>query len=308
MRAREALDAERVRTTPRSHYEGQPGFGLLSPETGTLDASEVAAQASADPDETLALLADMAAASDRRMAALAARLAGRLAFDLARAGKVSAGGVGRLETARADRTEGDIDIDLSLDGLLEARAAGRAPRLEDLWVQRWQRPATAISLIVDRSGSMGGPPAGRGRRWRRRPVPCERPSSGRRWRSVTGSWPSSPPSAIRPALAVVDDVLRLRGYGTTDLAAALDAARTQLARCTARRKVAVLLRSDCRATAGGDPVTAARRLDELCVIAPAGDAADAEAFAMAANARFAAIAGPQSIPEAIAAVLSASAD
>ena len=98
-------------------------------------------------------------------------------------------------------------------------------------------------------------------------------------------------------------MLRLRGYGTTDLAAALDAARAQLARCTARRKVAVLL-SDCRATAGGDPVTAARSLDELCVIAPVGDAADAEAFAEAANARFAAIAGPQSIPEATAAVLS----
>jgi len=50
-------------------------------------------------------------------------------------------------------------------------------------------------------------------------------------------------------------------------------------------------------------VTAARRLDELCVIAPAGDAADAEAFAEAANAQFAAIAGPHSIPEAIASVL-----
>ncbi|MYJ81073.1 MAG: hypothetical protein F4046_04540, partial [Acidimicrobiaceae bacterium] len=108
MRAREALDAERVRTTPRGHYEGQPGFRLLSPTTGTLDTAEVAEQASADPDQTLALLADMAAAADRRMAALAARLAGRLALDLARAGASSAGGVGRLEPGRADLCSGDI--------------------------------------------------------------------------------------------------------------------------------------------------------------------------------------------------------
>ena len=217
MRAREALDAERVRTTPRSHYEGQSGFRLLSPETGTLDASEVAAQASADPDETLALLADMAAASDRRMAALAARLAGRLAFDLARAGKVSAGGVGRLETARADRTEGDIDIDRSLDGLLEARAAGSAPRLEDLWVQRWQRPATAISLIVDRSGSMGGPrlaAVAAAACALRAPQQWSALAFGDRVVAIKSA------ERDRPALAVVDDVLRLRGYGTTDLAAA----------------------------------------------------------------------------------------
>ena len=228
MRAREALDAERVRTTPRGHYEGQPGFRLLSPTTGTLDTAEVAEQASADPDQTLALLADMAAAADRRMAALAARLAGRLALDLARAGASSAGGACAL----------------------------RAP-------QQWSALAFGDQVLAIKSADRD-----------------------------------------RPAPAVVDDVLRLRGYGTTDLAAALDAARAQLERCTARRRVAVLL-SDCRATAGGDPVAAARRLDELCVIAPAGDAADAEAFAAAAGARFAVIAGPRAIPDAVATVLQA---
>lgn len=290
-----------MRPTPRGHYEGQPGFRLLSPETGTLDASEVDLQASADPDQTLALLADMAAAADRKMAALAARLAGRLALDLARAGAASQGGVGRLETGRADRCAGDIDIDRSLDGLLDARAAGRPARLEELWVQRWQRPATAIALVVDRSGSMGGPrlaaaAVAAAACALRAPQQWSALAFGDRVVAIKSA------DRDRSALAVVDDVLRLRGYGTTDLAAALDAARVQLARCTARRRVAVLL-SDCRATAGGDPVTAARRLDELCVIAPAGDSADAEAFAAAAGARFAAIAGPRSIPDAVTTVL-----
>ena len=168
-------------------------------------------------------------------------------------------------------------------------------------MQRWQRPATAISLIVDRSGSMGAPrlaaaAVAAAACALRAPQQWSALAFGDRVVAIKSA------DRDRPALAVVDDVLRLRGYGTTDLAAALDAARSQLARCTARRKVAVLL-SDCRATAGGDPVTAARRLDELCVIAPAGDSADAETFAAAAGAQFAAISGPHSIPGAIAAVL-----
>ncbi len=290
-----------MRTTPRGHYEGQPGFRLLSPETGTLDAAEVAEQASADPDQTLALLADMAAAADRRMAALAARLAGRLALDLARAGPSSAGGVGRLELGRADRCTGDIDIDRSLDGLLEARSVNRACSLEDLWVQRWQRPATAITLVVDRSGSMGGP------RLAAAAVAAAACAlrAPQQWSTLAfGDQVVAIKSTDRdrPAAAVVDDVLRLRGYGTTDLAAALDAAQAQLQRCTARRRVAVLL-SDCRATAGGDPLRSARRLDELCVIAPAGDSADAEAFASAAGARFTTITNLRSIPQAVATVL-----
>ena len=290
-----------MRTTPRGHYEGQPGFRLLSPETGALDAAQVAARASADPDQTLALLADMAAAADRGMAALAARLAGRLALDLARAGAPSAGGVGRLEPGRSDRFSGDVDIDRSLDALVEARAAGRPCKPEELWVQRWQRPATAIALVVDRSGSMGGP------RLAAAAVAAAACAlrAPQQWSALAFGDQVVAIKSVdrdRPAPAVVDDVLRLRGYGTTDLAAALDAARAQLERCTARRRVAVLL-SDCRATAGDDPVAAARRLDELCVIAPAGDAADAESFAAAAGASFASIAGPRSIPDAVTAVL-----
>ena len=295
------LEDERVRTTPRGHYEGQPGFRLLSPTTGALDAAEVAARAVTDPDQTLALLADMAAAADRRLAALATRLAGRLALELARAGPSSSRGVGRLEPGRAEHHAGDVDIDRSLDGLVEARAADRAPRLDELWVRHWRRPETAVALIVDRSGSMGGP--------RLAAAAVAAAACALRapdqWSALAfGDQVVAVKSADshRPASAVVDDVLRLRGYGTTDLAAALVAARAQLARCTARRRVALLL-SDCRATAGDDPLAAARGLDELCVIAPAVDAVDAAAFAVAAGARFATITGPRSIPAAVASVI-----
>ena len=55
------------------------------------------------------------------------------------------------------------------------------------------------------------------------------------------------------AESVVNDVLRLRGNGVTDVGLALRTAAGQLRRSNAGRRLAVLL-SDCRATTGGDPL------------------------------------------------------
>ncbi|MCZ7628656.1 MAG: hypothetical protein M5U19_06165 [Microthrixaceae bacterium] len=79
---------------------------------------------------------------------------------------------------------------------------------------------------------------------------------------------------------VLGDLFTLRGFGITDLGLALRTAADQLSRSAARRRVAVLL-SDCRATAGGDPLPHAAGIDEVAVLAPADDTADAEAFAAA---------------------------
>ena len=53
----------------------------------------------------------------------------------------------------------------------------------------------------------------------------------------------------------------------------------------------------------GDVVGAARRLEELVVVAPAGDAEDAERLAREAGGRWAALTGPSSIPEVFAELL-----
>ena len=106
----------------------------------------------------------------------------------------------------------------------------------------------------------------------------------------------------RSPATVVNDLLRLRGRGPTDLDAALRSSARQLERSRAKRRVTILL-SDCRATAGVDPLVAARRLDELCVIAPTDDADDAADFARRAGARFATVGAPFEIPGAIASVL-----
>jgi len=106
----------------------------------------------------------------------------------------------------------------------------------------------------------------------------------------------------RGAEVVVDDLLTLRGLGTTNLALALRAARTQLARSSAARRLVVLL-SDCRATTGGDPFAEARAVDELFVVAPAGDSEEGKALAGAAGGRCATLEGPSGVPAVFAQLL-----
>ncbi|MFZ9629770.1 MAG: hypothetical protein ACO3C1_10525, partial [Ilumatobacteraceae bacterium] len=110
----------------------------------------------------------------------------------------------------------------------------------------------------------------------------------------------------KPAEAIVTDLLSLRGFGTTDLAGALQVASMQLARSRAGRKVVVLL-SDCRATVDGDPSAAAASVDELVVVAPAADADEATAFCRRTGARLATVSGPSEVAEALMRALDGSA-
>jgi Mg-chelatase subunit ChlD len=66
---------------------------------------------------------------------------------------------------------------------------------------------------------------------------------------------------------LVGDLIGLRGHGVTDLAGALRAAATQLARADGGERVAVLL-SDCLRTAGADPAAALQGIDRLHVLCP----------------------------------------
>jgi hypothetical protein len=64
-----------------------------------------------------------------------------------------------------------------------------------------------------------------------------------------------------------------------------------------------VLLSDCRATEHGDVVGAARALDELVVLAPEGDAAEAAALAEVVGARWTPVAGPSDVVPALSRVL-----
>lgn len=275
-------------------------FEDVSPDVGVLDEAAFDEFLAEDPDEALALLADMTGATDETLRLLARRLAGRVVVDLARTGREPRRGIGRLGRAPAGRAEGDLDLDASIDAVVAGRAGGAADS-DELWVRAWQRPATALCLLVDRSGSMAGD----------RLASAAVAAASVLFRAPTDcSVVAFAEDAVvlkaqdesRPAEDVVADLLRLRGFGVTDVGLALRTAARQLGRSGAGRWVAVLM-SDCRSTAGGDPLPHAAALPELVVLGPEGDTADAEALAEALGTRWAGLAGPTSVPEALSRVL-----
>ncbi len=288
------------RTNSRRELARNPRFEQVSPEVGELDESAVEEALQEDPDETLAMLADLVGATDVKLRELAKRLAGKLFIDIARRGPVRPRGVGTLREMPYRPDGGDLDIDASLEAIVEGRA-GRSIDAERLRVRSWVKPATAMCLLVDRSGSMGGKPLATAALAAaavasRAPEDYSVLAFGKN--IVVAKGQLTP----KPSERVVNDVLSLRGFGTTDLAGALLVAADQLARSRAGRKVTVLL-SDCRATVDGDPVAAAAGLGELVVVAPAEDCDEATAFAARTGARCLTISGPSDVAEALTAAL-----
>ncbi|QXC63344.1 VWA domain-containing protein [Aquihabitans sp. G128] len=296
--AQEAVAEAGRRTVSRRDLARHQRFDQVSKEVGTLDEGQFDDLLEEAPDDALALLADLNGATDERLRALAHRLSARVVVDLARsATSTTRRGVGRLERARADRAAGDLDLDGSLDAIVAARRGGLPPRAEDLSVSAWRRPATAVCLLVDRSGSMTG----------------ERLATAAVTAAAVALRAGDDCSVVafgseaivlgsqgqpRPPGDLVVDLCRLRGFGTTDVGLALRAAAWQLSRSGAERRLTILL-SDCRATAGGDPLDDAHALDELVVLTPGDDTADAQAFARAAGVRWAPLHGPSSAPAAL---------
>ncbi|MGE3590789.1 MAG: VWA domain-containing protein [Ilumatobacteraceae bacterium] len=289
------------RTTSRRELSRQPNFEQVSPEVGELDEAALDQAMQDDPDQAMALLADLTSATDPKLRELARRLAGRLFLDVSRRGPSRPRGIGKMVEQPYRPDAGDLDIDASLDPIVEAGAGRAAVDPERLRVRGWARPGTALCLLVDRSGSMGGKPL----------ATSAVAAAAVAWRSPQDYSViafgkdvvvAKSQDAAKPGEQVVNDVLALRGFGTTDLTAALRAAGEQLSRSRAGRKVCVLL-SDCRSTVDGDPVAAAAALDELVIVAPEGDSDEALAFARQVGAEVAMAAGPSSVADALSELL-----
>ncbi|MBU6315561.1 MAG: hypothetical protein KGR47_03565, partial [Acidobacteria bacterium] len=85
------------KTTSRRELARNPRFEQVSPEVGELDEAAVDEAMADDPDDTMAMLADLTGATDQVLRELARRLAGRLFLDISRRGPSRPRGVGRLE-------------------------------------------------------------------------------------------------------------------------------------------------------------------------------------------------------------------
>ncbi len=275
------------------------GFERVSPEVGQLDEALLDRALSETPDNTLAMLVDLTAATDPRLRELALRLAGRIMIGMTNRGSHRRSGVGRMTIHSYQPDGGDIDIDASLDAVGEMRRFG-ATDTDQLKIRGWMKPSTALCLVLDRSGSMGGQPLA---------------TSAMAAVAVANRFPSdysvvafaNDVVIVKSQLAekdteiVMGEVLGLRGFGTTNLSEALIAAAQQLRDSRAGRKITVLL-SDCRATVLGDVVGAAQHLDELVIIAPQNDDDEARILGAKVGARVATVSGPSDIPDAFARV------
>ena len=211
-------------------------------------------------------------------------------------------GVSRLRAARG-ATDGDLDIDASIEGVSAARAEARPVGHDDLTTVHWARPRTAFAVVVDRSGSMSGPRLAAAATVA---AACAlRAPEEHAVLSFAGTVDVIRPlvSDVAPAL-VAERLLQLSGHGVTRLADALKAAREQLAQARARRRV-VVLSSDCRNTDADDTVETACSLPELIILAPADDHQQAARHADLAGARWGTISRPLEAASALDQLLSA---
>ncbi|WP_347353034.1 AAA family ATPase [Intrasporangium sp.] len=294
------------RQVGRSELATAPGFERISPAVGQVDEDALREALSADVAGTVALMARMRRATDPALRAAAERLCARLVLDrVARAVPDRPGAHRR--TASRGRLDGDLDVDASLEAIAGARAERRPVSLDDLTMTHWGRGSLALLLLVDRSGSMTGERLARAAVLTaacalRRPDELAVLAFAR---DVVTLHELSDPD---PGQAVVDRVLRLVGHGETGLSRALTRAAEVLAGATSARRVVVLL-SDCRASGPGEDgsdaaVRAAAALDELWVLAPAGDDAQARELAGAAGAAFAELGDPADAPALLERLLS----
>jgi len=139
------------RTTSRRDLARNPRFEQVSPEVGELDEDAVDDAMGDDPDEMLALMADLVGATDQKLRELAKRLAGRLFIDVARRGPVRPRGVGLLRDLPYTPDGGDLDVDASMEAIVEGRAGGLdASRLR---LRGWVKPGTGADCAPESHGA-----------------------------------------------------------------------------------------------------------------------------------------------------------
>ncbi|HJZ26514.1 MAG TPA: VWA domain-containing protein [Streptosporangiaceae bacterium] len=201
----------------------------------------------------------------------ARQIAAQLAVSRPRRDVLARRGAGDLASVRYRDGSDDIDLDATLDSLVEHPV----PEDDDIIVRERVRTRRSVVLAVDVSGSM------RGERVRTAAATVgalaaelERDDLG-----VIAFW--SDAAVLErlgqhiPAGRLLDALLRIPARGLTNISFPLQVARQQLARIPAR-DARVLLLSDCVHNAGPDPRLAATGLARLDVLLDASGEHDEE--------------------------------
>lgn len=237
---------------------------------------------------------------DDRVAAEVARIGAALSLR-ARTTRGRDRGRARPSSMRYDGDGGDLDLDATLEVLAERRPFTS----DELTVRRPNRQRRSIALLADVSGSMNGDKA----------LICAA-AIGALAGELSGDeltiiafW--SDVAVLRSrergvdAQGVLDDLLRIEPRGLTNVHAAIDLARQELARSSVQRR-SILLLSDCVHNAGPDPRLAARGAPTTHVMLERTGEHDAwlgERIARSGGGRFRTVAGVAEVAPALDALL-----
>jgi Mg-chelatase subunit ChlD len=191
----------------------------------------------------------------------AREIAARLALPRPRRDLMARRGAGTLATVAYRGGSADIDLDRTLERLIEVPA----PEDTDILVRERIRTRRSVVLLVDVSGSM------RGERVRTAAATVGALASelSADDLAVVAFWSDAAVLAHLghrvPATKIVESMVRIPAQGLTNLAFPLQVAQRELARVPAR-DARVLLLSDCVHNAGPDPRPLAARLPRLEVL------------------------------------------
>jgi Mg-chelatase subunit ChlD len=235
----------------------RPGSGgpAMTAEQGTLVDAAAAGEALADP-ETL-----------RR----ARQIAARLAVPRPRRDVSARRGVGELTSLRYRGGSDDIDLDRTVEQLVEHPV----PEDDDIIVRERVRTRRSVVLLVDVSGSMRGERV----RTAAATVGALAAELDRDDLAVVAFWSDAAVLSHLgqhvPPQRLLDTMLRIPAKGLTNIAFPLQVAARELARVPAR-DARVLLLSDCVHNAGPDPRPLAARLARLDVLLDTSGEQDAD--------------------------------
>ena len=224
----------------------------------------------AEQDAVLSALAGQVVADPETLRRVR-QIASRLTVRRPRRDLTARHGAGELSSVRYRGRSDDIDLDRTLDQLVEHPV----PEDDDIVVREQIRTHRSVALLVDVSGSM----------------------RGERLRTAAATVGALAAELVRDNLAVIafwsdaavlahlghhispqrllDAMLRMQAKGLTNIAFPLQVAARELVRVPARDARVVLL-SDCVHNAGPDPRPLAARLGRLDVLLDTSGEHDAE--------------------------------
>jgi Mg-chelatase subunit ChlD len=245
--------------TPRSPLRAEDRLGRDTPSARPALPDE--GPGTTDEEARLVEALDGELAADPETLRRARQIAARLAVPRPRRDITARRGVGELASVRYRGGSDDIDLDRTVDQLVEHPV----PEEEDIVVRERVRTRRSVVLLADVSGSM------RGERVRTvaATVGALAAELTRDDLAAVAFWSDAAVLAHlgRPAAAgrLLDEMLRMPARGLTNIAFPLQVAAGELARVPARDARVVLL-SDCVHNAGPDPRPLAARLPRLDVL------------------------------------------